>query len=180
MNATNKFLTILLSFLVLTLAGTSFASAQSIRSGIKGGINVSNLYINDVSDENSRIGFNVGIYGQLFPSDVFTIQPELLYTTKGTKAVYDGVFVGSTDFNLNYIELPVLGVIKLGKVMELHLGPYFGYLVNANIKYDGDFGSGNNELDRDNFTKLDYGIAAGLGSKFWRCCKLEHVMITDS
>jgi hypothetical protein len=46
------------------------ADAQAIkRAGIKGGLNVSNLYIDDIHDEDARIGMNVGFYGQVLSSD---------------------------------------------------------------------------------------------------------------
>lgn len=137
------------------------------RGGIKGGLNVSNLYVDDVDDENARFGFNVGLYAQLFSSEVFAIQPELLYSTKGTRTTYDNILMGQGDakFNLNYLEVPVLAVLKLGTVAELHFGPYWGYLLNANIDIDGDTDSFD-ELDRDNFTSWDYGLAGGLGLNF--------------
>jgi hypothetical protein len=140
---------------------------STARAGIKGGLNVSNLYVDDVDDENARIGFNVGLYAQLFSSEVFAIQPELLYSTKGTKTTYDNVLMGNGDakFNLNYLEVPVLGVIKLGSAAELHFGPYWGYLLSANIDIDGDTDTFE-ELDRDNFRAWDFGLAGGVGLNF--------------
>lgn len=140
---------------------------STARAGIKGGLNVSNLYVDDVNDENARFGFNVGLYAQLFSSEVFAIQPELLYSTKGTKTTYDNVLMGEGDakFNLNYLEVPVLAVIKLGGAAELHFGPYWSYLLNANIDVDGDTDS-YDELDRDNFRSWDFGIAGGVGLNF--------------
>jgi hypothetical protein len=92
-------------------------ATRTARGGIKGGLNVSNLYVDDVNDENARFGFNVGLYAQLFSSEVFAIQPELLYSTKGTRTTYDNILMGEGDakFNLNYLEVPVLAVFKLGR-----------------------------------------------------------------
>jgi hypothetical protein len=142
-------------------------ATRTARGGIKGGLNVSNLYVDDVNDENARFGFNVGLYAQLFSSEVFAIQPELLYSTKGTRTTYDNILMGEGDakFNLNYLEVPVLAVIKLGEVAEIHFGPYWGYLLAANIDYDGDTDSFD-ELDRDNFRDWDFGLAGGVGLNF--------------
>lgn len=139
----------------------------SARGGIKGGLNISNLYVDEVSDENSRFGFNVGLYAQLFSSEVFAIQPELLYSTKGTKTYYDNPIDGEGErkFNLNYLEIPVLAVFKLGPAVELQFGPYWGYLLGANINYDGDTDD-TDELDRDAFRSWDFGLAAGLAINF--------------
>src|SRR5687768_1781133 len=118
MNTKLKLLTI---FFIAGSAGmiSSTSAVAQMRAGIKGGLNVSNLYIDEVDDENARYGFNVGVYGQLFSSDVFAIQPELLFSTKGTKAEYGGnVFDQTIKFNLNYLDLPVLAVFKLGESAE--------------------------------------------------------------
>ncbi len=156
------------SYSTTTTTTTSERSTNTTaRAGIKGGLNISNLYVDDVDDENARFGFNAGLYAQLFSSEVFAIQPELLYSTKGTRTTYNNVLMGEGDakFNLNYLEVPVLAVIKLGSVAELHVGPYWSYLLSANIDYDGDTDTFR-ELDRDSFTSWDFGIAGGVGLNF--------------
>lgn len=140
--------------------------AQEARMGVKGGLNVSNLYVDDVNDENSRLGINVGLYGQILSTDFFALQPELLYTTKGSKNEYDGFVDQDVKFNLNYLEVPVLAVFKLGEVAEIHAGGYGSYLLNANVSYEGDIINGGEDLDRDNFKTYDYGLVGGLGLNF--------------
>lgn len=154
--------TILLVFLC-----TSVASAQqSPRMGIKGGINLSNLYVDNVDDENARVGFNAGFYGQILSNDFIAIQPELLFTTKGSENEFDGIIDQTIKFNLNYLEVPVLAVIKLGQAAEIHAGAYGGYLLGANVSYSGDLGSGGEDLDRDHFKTIDYGLVGGFGLNF--------------
>jgi hypothetical protein len=152
---------------MLLLAGVVVSStAQDRRMGIKGGLNLSNLYIDDVDDENARVGFHVGVYGQILSTETFAIQPELLYTTKGAKTEWDGVIDQTTTFNLNYLELPILAVFKLGDAAEIHIGPYFSYLLAANIDTKGDLGGGTETLDRDNFKSFDFGLSGGFGLNF--------------
>ena len=161
-------------FKILTVSlAVSFAmclttdTMAQIRAGVKGGLNVSNLYVDDVNDENARFGFNVGVYGQVFSSDAFAIQPELLFSTKGSKAEYGGgLFDQTTKYNLSYLDLPVLAVFKLGEAAEIHIGPYVSYLLDANISHDGDLGSGVNDIDRDHLKKFDYGLSGGFGLNF--------------
>jgi Outer membrane protein beta-barrel domain len=149
-----------------TVAVAQDSDKGGMRGGIKGGLNVSNLYVDEVDDENPRYGFNVGVYGQIFSSDVFAIQPEILFSTKGTRTEYSELgFDGEVKFNLNYIELPILAVFKLGDAAEIHVGPYFGYLLSANVDTDGDFDDFD-ELDKDNFKAWDYGLSAGVGFNF--------------
>jgi hypothetical protein len=140
------------------------SNAQTKRAGIKGGLNISNLFIDNVTDENARLGFHVGVYGQLFSSETFAIQPELLFSTKGSKNQYtSGSLNQEVKYNLNYIDLPILAVFKLGESVEIHAGGYASYLVNANISYSGDLANGVDEVDKDNLSSYDYGLAGGLG-----------------
>ncbi|MFO7259211.1 MAG: porin family protein [Bacteroidota bacterium] len=152
---------------VLLLSGVVVSStAQDRRMGVKGGLNLSNLYVDDVDDENARVGFHVGVYGQIFSTETFAIQPELLYTTKGSETEWSGVIDQTVKFNLNYLELPILAVFKLGDAAEIHVGPYFSYLLGANIDTEGDLGGGTEDLDRDNFKSFDFGLTGGFGLNF--------------
>ena len=63
----NYFRTILVAVIFMLLANLP-STAQTKRAGLKGGLNISNLYIENVTDENARLGFHVGVYGQLFSS----------------------------------------------------------------------------------------------------------------
>ena len=144
------------------------AQAKS-RFGIKGGINLSQLYINDsdLDDENMKVGFHAGVYAIAPLSEAFFIQPELIFSSAGTKATYKGssllgIQAGEVRFNLNYIQLPILFSGNLGPV-SLQAGPYASYLINANVsdvKNDGTVAS-SRELNTEDFNKLDYGIALG-------------------
>jgi hypothetical protein len=134
------------------------------RAGIKGGLNWSNLIVDDVNDRNARLGFHAGVYGQLFSSRAFTLQPEVNFSTKGNKIERNnGIIDQETKFNLSYIDIPVLAVFKLGKAAEIHAGAYWAYLVGANIDQDGDLDNDFTKIDRDNFDKWDYGLVGGLG-----------------
>jgi hypothetical protein len=137
------------------------------RAGIKGGLNVSNLITDEVNDKNARYGVHAGVYGQLFVNEGFAIQPEVNYSTKGNKVITAfGIIDQETKLNLNYLDVPVLAVFKLGNAAELHAGAYWAYLVGANIDTDGDLGDGFRQLDRDNFDNWDYGLVGGVGFNF--------------
>jgi hypothetical protein len=136
------------------------------RAGIKGGVNYSNLIVDNVTDNNAKLGFHAGVYAQLFSSRAFTIQPEIAFSMKGNEVEYTNnatLVDQETKFNLNYIDIPVLAVFKLGRAAEIHAGPYWSYLVSANIDSDGDLDGDFTRVDRDNFDKWDYGLVGGLG-----------------
>jgi hypothetical protein len=160
-----KLLSMLTVATVLFVLHTNDASAQK-RAGIKGGLNVSNLYVDDIDDENARYGFNVGVYGQVFATETFAIQPELMYSTRGAKAEYGGLIDQTVKYNLNYLDLPVLAVFKLGDAAEIHIGPYASYLLHSNVSYSGDLGNGSDDIDRDHLNPFDFGLAGGFGLNF--------------
>ncbi|MFY0598889.1 MAG: PorT family protein [Cyclobacteriaceae bacterium] len=150
---------------IILLSGS--LSAQQFRSGVKGGFNYSSLYVDDVEDRKIRPGFHAGFFVQSELVEAVGIQTELLFTTAGNRTTYDvGPFDGTVDFNLNYVQLPVMLNLKVVDILEFHGGLYAAYLVGANTSTEGDFGSGFEELDRDNFKDLDFGFAAGLGVNF--------------
>jgi len=166
MKMKNKIFSTIFVATLFSLAIHQQASAQVGRTGIKGGLNMSNLYLDNVNDQNARIGFNIGVFGQLFSSETFALQPELLYSTKGSTAQYGGAINQEISYNLNYVDMPVLAVFKLGDVAEIHIGGYASYLLNANISYKGDLANGSDPIDKDNLKSFDYGISGGLGANF--------------
>jgi len=137
--------------------------------GLKGGLNMSSLTIDDNSDKNLKFGFHVGAFDKIPLSDRFAIQPELLYSVKGLNYSYDNTtgVDGDSQFKLHYIDLPVLLVFNLAEDFSFQVGPYVGYLAHANVDTDAtilnNFGiNENEEIDRDNFNKFDYGLTAGM------------------
>ena len=166
MKLQHKIFSVICMATLFSLAFHQQVTAQAGRSGIKGGLNMSNLYLDNVNDQNARIGFNIGVFGQLFSSETFALQPELLYSTKGSTAQYGGAINQEISYNLNYLDMPVLAVFKLGDVGEIHLGGYASYLLNANISYKGDFANGSDPIDKDNLKSFDYGISGGLAANF--------------
>jgi len=163
-----KILNVLTAFTILSLLTFISSDVQAqINGGIKGGLNVSNMYVDEVDDENARFGFNLGFYGQVLSSDVFALQPELLFSTKGSKIEYGGnLFDQTIKYNLSYLDIPILAVFKLGESAEIHVGPYVGYLLGASITHEGDLGNAVDEIDRDHLKPFDYGLAGGLGLNF--------------
>jgi len=136
--------------------------------GVKGGFNMSNLVDSgdDPDDNNILYGFNAGVYATLPISDFVAIQPELLFTTKGSELKYDNAFAtGNAKFRLNYIELPLLVRVNVTKNFNIHAGGYASYLVSSKVTGSGDFDF-NEDIDTDDLAKFDAGLSAGLGVDF--------------
>jgi hypothetical protein len=158
--------------LLLFVSISQFTFAQGttdsskLKFGFKGGVNFSNLYTEDVDSNNVLTGFNAGIFAKLPITELFAIQPELLYTTKGAKLTYNNSFVnGTSKFKLNYIELPVLLVVNLTNNFNIHAGPYVAYLVDGKATNDsqGTLFDTENNLSNEDYNKFDTGLAVGVG-----------------
>ena len=149
---------------------TTTENSLSPKIGIKAGVNLSNLYVDNVKDENMKVGVNIGLFSKIPLTRGFSIQPELLYSNKGSKLTYDNIIAGQGEyrFNLNYIEMPVLAVVNLTKNINIHAGPYVSFLTSANVKDLNSDGSENKvtDLKADNFNRFDYGLAGGIGFDF--------------
>lgn len=159
---------IILTTVVLGLMAFA-ANAQYV--GVKGGLNLSNLNIDGVDDENMRLGYHFGAFINLPISDGFAVQPEVLYSTKGTKADYNqdlgilGQFTAETKFKLDYIDVPLLAVFRVGDNFEIHAGPYIGFLMSSKFEVDGDVEL-EDDLDKDNFKSMDFGLVGGIALNF--------------
>jgi hypothetical protein len=145
---------------------TAMENKPTPKFGIKGGLNLTNLYVKDVKDENIKPGLNIGVFAKLPVSKYFSIQPELLYSMKGAQLNYNNILLGSGKyrFNLNYLELPIAAVINVTKNFNIHAGPYAAFLLAANVKDVDKNGNINGavELNKDNFQSVDYGLFGGV------------------
>ncbi|MFN2394094.1 MAG: porin family protein [Bacteroidales bacterium] len=166
-----KKLATLVAILFFSFLISSKVYSQEVSGGIKGGLTMSNLYIDadDLDDENARFGFHAGFFSQIMFFETLGIQPEILFTTKGTEAIYEAIYSGLFDqtvkFNLSYIEIPALLMFRPVEILEFYAGPYAGIMLGSNIEFSGLI-DGEDEIDRDNFNTFDYGIAAGLAMNF--------------
>ena len=98
-------------------------NAQGIDFGIKAGPNFANLE-GDLNSENIT-SFHAGALVELNLIGSFSLQPELLYSSQGSKVE------GSDDFNLDYLSIPVLAKFYiLPNRLSLEAGPQFSFLLN--------------------------------------------------
>lgn len=157
---------LLFASLALGLMSISGIQAQEKTAsfGFKGGLNFSNLYTDQVDDNNVLTGFNAGLYAKFPIAKGIAIQPEISYTTKGAELVYNNAFAkGTSKFNVNYIEVPVLLVMNITDNFNVHVGPYAAYMVSGKTETDSNIFTSENQLDTNDFNKFDAGIAGGVG-----------------
>src|SRR5690349_5120137 len=73
-----------LTLLIIAAVLTANVSAQ-LKVGLKAGVNISNFSGDDADGAKTRIGFNAGGYITHSFSDVFELQPELIFSSAGSK-----------------------------------------------------------------------------------------------
>lgn len=143
---------------VSLLAAVSLSAQFQFGAGVKGGMNLATQSTTGEGEGvavRQLIGYNGGVYGNLFISDMFGLQAELVVCTRGSD--WDDVYYNVKD-KLTYIDLPLLLKFQPIKYANVHVGPQFGYLLVAKQedKNDGEI------YDiMDWYNKLDVGLAFG-------------------
>ncbi|UZO79676.1 PorT family protein [Aquimarina sp. ERC-38] len=128
---------------------THLAQAQDLKFGVKGGLNFAQINVDDGEfgpDTESKTGYHIGLVSQFSLLGMFAVQPELLYSAQGAK-----------DFDLDYLNIPILFKYKVAGIVSIEAGPQFGFLVNDNIADDFT----NPELEN-----FDLSGAIGAGVEF--------------
>jgi hypothetical protein len=158
----------------------SFASLCPADSawGLKAGVNVSSFggegYPTDVDD--FKLGFLTGIFISYDVTDLFSIEPSILYHVKG--AVFwenSGSNVSGKRYDdLTYLEIPLAFRLHFrSRDREVRpnflIGPYFAYLLSSKYRATGglaeEYGSMGYLVG---VKKYDYGYFFGFGCDFWK------------
>jgi hypothetical protein len=154
-------------FILSLIFTTASCFAQNYTFGIKGGVNFSHqgvFYSSAAPDVRTLVGYHVGgVLDIGFKS--FSIQPGILFSTKGNKESVDIFALGKPTFTttkLNYIEVPVNLLYKFnaGQALKVFIGggPYAAYGLSGGWYVSGQklgsivFGGD------DNYKRFDYGV----------------------
>lgn len=130
--------------------------AQQINFGAKAGLNLATLSEDYDPDVATRTSFHFGAMAEIPLSEMFSIQPELLYSSQG--ATDDGD--DDEEVRLSYITLPVLAKYYVYDGLSIEGGPQLGLLLSGEIEDNGE------TTDVKDISKsTDFGLAFGLGYK---------------
>ena len=136
----------------LAVFGFTTANAQGISFGAKAGVNFASLTGDDADGLDGRTSFHVGGVVYIGLSEMFGLQPELVYSSQGFTASVLGV---DATGHLDYINIPVLVDVLVAEGFSLQAGPQVGILINDDLDVDG-VGSASMEAE-----SVDVSIAAG-------------------
>ena len=117
--------------LITAILITGIASAQHgnaheghVSLGIKGGINFYNINNDNDIKYDQRTGYHFGLLGHIHIGNQFAVQPELLYSAQGARNE-------NTEYNLAYINVPLLLQYMFDNGFRLQAGPQLGFLVSS-------------------------------------------------
>lgn len=100
-------------------------AAQAQGWGARAGVNLSNISGNGAEMTN---GMYAGIYKQ------FGIIPKLLYIQPEVQFSSQGFDTKTTDYDLNYIQVPIVARLYILKFLSVETGPQFGFLMSDKAK----------------------------------------------
>ena len=150
---------VLLSIVMVALGFT--ASAQ-VSFGIKAGVNLADLAGDDIPEEfGNRTSFHIGGVAEFEISKKFSFQPELLYSSQGTKAEEDDYKV---TLKMDYLNIPLMAKYYVTEGLSFEVGPQVGFLLSAKEKGEFD-GDSETEDIKDFMNSVDFGLNFGLGYK---------------
>lgn len=151
-------------FLVLVIFVAATAVSAQVNLGVKGGINLSNIYGSDVTGNSAKIGFHAGILADYEFSFNSAIQTGIFFTTKGYKGDDEE---SELTVNSMYLQLPVHYAYKLdispGTRVVFHGGPYIAYGIGGKITNGIDMDTFG---DEGIFERFDAGLGIGVGAEF--------------
>ena len=159
---------------IAMLAIVTVASAQ-MSLGVKGGVNMSNFYGDELTDKNMKIGFNVGLLADYEIAYNSAIQSGLFFITHGFKSETTTWNAEYTE-NLMYLRIPIHYAYKIdvtpGTKVVLHAGPYVAYGVGGSRKASVGNISGEWDVDKifgdevGQYKPFDAGLGLGVGAEF--------------
>ena len=135
----------------------------TIEYGLNAGYNSATVSTEDNTADYGD-GFNVGFSADYYFSNRWSIKAKLIYDQKGWNRGFirnlDTGDTYTTNFNLDYITIPVLANWHFAKKRNwyLNFGPYVGFLMSAK---ETRFGMN----VKEGFNTTDFGFGVGVGVK---------------
>ncbi len=143
---------------IFLFSSTGYLCGYSqVSFGVKSGINIATtegLY----AYPKNRIGWYAGGFAAIPLYKKFFLQPELLYSSKGDRTLYQAGADSKSVTRLNFINIPILFGYKIDKKTSVVFGPEFGYLESAQLKYSSEFMN----VSKNYPPKFEVGLDVGI------------------
>lgn len=134
--------------------------------GIKAGINLASQRQAGFTMQGAKTGLLAGVLLPIRVTDIYTLQPEVLYIQKGSEKEREAGFgAGSlVTTSTSHLELVLVSKIHLGEINALKphvlFGPFASYMLSGTYNY----GQGEFEEDIEDYRSLEFGYTLGAGT----------------
>jgi|AntDeeMinimDraft_5_1070356.scaffolds.fasta_scaffold00674_6 hypothetical protein len=166
---------ILISLIVVL----SFSTAQAqnerydFKIGVHGGLNLASASGDFYKDFKSRFGFYGGIVAEM-PINIlygehFALQGEVNYSSQGFKIEENNNNLPQVEYQLDYIQVPILFKAYFIDEFNLYVGPQFGYKFNETLDIkpvSTDPGNTDEEVPLNLNETNDIEIGAVVGAEY--------------
>lgn len=158
-----KVILLLTSFISVTAFSQETVKSSNAKFGIKGGLNYSTVTKGDFEEGlDPRTSFHIGFVGEIpLVGNILSLQPEMLYSRQGFETNF--MLLGTNykdEYQVDYINIPVLLKLRAGNVLSFEAGPQFGLKINEKVV------SNNTQVERDNINEFDTALAGGVSLNF--------------
>ena len=163
-------------FFMLAIAGSARDAAAQIRPGVLIGVNSASLSIPEALlpvegidltvSLGRRTGLIVGGFVDVPAGRSLAIEFGALFSQKGSSTLISipGIVSGNADTRIQYLDIPILGVVSVAKFSQatvyLLAGPSIGVKIDARVKATVE-GASESEDISDAIPSTDIGLLVG-------------------
>jgi hypothetical protein len=143
------------------------------RFGLKGGVNVAKLSAIEFTataepSTNNKTSYHAGAFVNIPIGGLFKLQPELIYSSQGSKMQETVTSTGGSrtynyEEDLNYLNLPVMLQLQTPGGFVVETGPQFSYLLDARQKGETPISTTDKTDIKDYRDKFEMAWGLGVG-----------------
>lgn len=164
--------------LVMTTGLAVFAQSEptlrtpmesKVRFGLKGGVNLATLHLTQddypsgqAPNTNMKTSGFGGVFVNLPLNTSFRLQPEVVFSSQGSKLKGGALGSGSYEIDAQYVNIPVMFQYQTPGGFFVEAGPQLGFLVKAEMDGPDDTGSGDIDI-KDKMKTTDFSLGGGIG-----------------
>jgi len=155
---------ILLSLCIMLSYAGAFAQSTL---GVVAGPNFANFGGKEVetwgganADPTMQVKFHLGVFFNKELTEDWSIEPRLLFSTKGPKYSGEIPFYGEVTYKklLSYVDIPVLVKYSINEQFSVYAGPQLSLLLSAKVD------DGEEKVDvKDEYKSTDFALVFGAG-----------------
>ena len=138
--------------------------SKGIQFGVKAGANFYQIGGSDADNEGLdqsrkiKVGFAGGVLVNIPLADMFSFQPELLYSTEGNLQKEGDI---KAKVELSYLNIPLMAQLNTSSGFYAETGPQIGFLLSAKVKVTDE----PDQDIKDNAKSIGFSWCLGIGFK---------------